>query len=269
MKLGDWLKINRENFGSTDLRFLIKTVLPEITPLIFEENYRLSWQKLQRLEAAKELYLGGMPLAYILGKECFFGLEFKVDDRVLIPRRETELIVEKAVSIINQNNLSYILDLCCGCGNIAVSIKKSAHKETFVFSSDISFDALRVAGTNKENNNQDISLINTDLFSGFKYDVFDLIVSNPPYVENKYIKGSLRHEPELALKAGSDGLFFIDRILNQAYLYLAANGYLIMEIGYNHKDFVDKFVNNTDLYELVEWIKDYSGHWRGIVLRNQ
>ncbi len=269
MKLKDWLDINRENFSDRDLRFLVKTILPEYLSFESESDRMLCDEKLRYLNDVKRQYQQGLPMAYILGKEDFFGTEFKVDYRTLIPRPETELIVEYAIDIINKEGLSCILDLCCGCANIALSIERSISKEFKVFSCDISLKALMVAKDNIKNYNSFVKLINTDLLSAFKYKIFDLIISNPPYVESGFIKGSLECEPRLALEGGADGLFFIHKILNQAYLYLKDNGYLIFEMGYNHKEDVDKFIRNTDKYEIIEWIRDYSGHWRGIILKKR
>jgi len=267
MKLKEWIADNGLIFTETDLRFLMKTALPRHRSFIREGDYDLDNQKLKYLSWVKQLYQEGMPLAYILGKENFFGWEFKVDNRVLIPRKETELIVEKAIEIINGNNLTDILDLCCGSANIAISIKKSVEKKLSIFSSDISWEALLVSNENRKIHNNDIKLINADLLTAFKYKVFDLIISNPPYVEKENIKGSLNYEPRLALEADDDGFAFIKKILNQAHFYLKDKGYLIMEMGYAQRNQVDKFIKKIGMYEIIEWIKDYSGHWRGIILK--
>jgi release factor glutamine methyltransferase len=265
MQLQEWLNKNRKFFNESDLRFLIKNELNN-TALLFSDGVHLSSHKLGHLESVKEMYIKGMPLAYILGKEDFLGWEFKVNKEVLVPRRETELITEKAIDIIKKENLRYVLDLCCGCGNIAISIKKSS-KDTLVFASDISPKALRVAKANAEFHNTGINLISTDLFKGFKYGKFDIIISNPPYVEEENIKGALEHEPRIALWGGADGLYFIKKIIGEAYFYLKESGYLVLEIGSNHKEPLERYIDTIKSYEIIEWIKDYSGNWRGTVLR--
>ena len=267
MKLKDWLKLNRSKFSDSDLRFLIKNTFSQSNCLAFEEDTFLTSETEQYLEKIKQSYLRGMPLAYILGKEDFFGWEFKVDNNVLIPRKETELIVEKAIKIIDDNNLRYVLDLCCGCANIAVSIKKAISNDLFIASSDISFKALLISKTNSKIHKANIKLINSDLLTAFKHNAFDLIISNPPYVEKDCIKGSLSYEPRLALEAGDDGLVFIKKILLHAHHYLKDKGYFLMEMGYKDKDCVDKLIRKIDSYEIIEWIKDYSGNDRGVVLR--
>lgn len=269
MKLKDWVRENRAVFVDRDLRFLVKDVFLDDNVLLLQQDKYLSLGKLQHLDRIKQLYIQGMPLAYILGKEIFFGLEFKVDSQVLIPRKETELIVEKTIEIINKNNLYYILDLCCGCGNIAVSIKKSIKKKLFICGSDVSFKVFALSRKNSDIYKTSIELVNADLLKAFKARIFDLIVSNPPYVESKNIKSSLRYEPRVALEAGEKGLSLLREILSEAHIYLRNSGYLILEMGYNHKSFLAQIINEIGLYEIVEWIKDYSGNFRGIVLRKK
>lgn len=269
MRLKDWLKDNAGLFGDTDLRFLIKTLFS--CRQLFEPagDACLNTREISSLDKIKNLYIKGVPLAYILGKEEFFAREFKVDKRVLIPRKETELVVERALDIIKENNLRYILDLCCGCGNIAITIKKSGPEGIVVFSSDISLEALEVSKINDCNHKSGVKLVNADLLSAFKGGSFDMIISNPPYVERENIKGSLKYEPVLSLSGGKDGLRFIDKILDEACFYLKSGGYLVMEIGYKHRQRLEKFVGGTSFYEAADWIKDYSGYFRGVVLRKR
>lgn len=267
MKLKDWLNTNRSNFSDSDLRFLIKNAFSPNNPLVFEQDTYLDSEKLEFLDQIKELHSEGIPLAYLLGKEDFFGLEFKVDNRVLIPRQETEILVEKAIDIINRNKLTLVLDLCCGCSNIAISIKKAIAHNLSIFASDISHEALLVSKDNLKKHNAGIRLIDTDLLNAFKYNIFDIIVANPPYVESSNIEGILDYEPRVALEAGGDGLVFIKKILEEAHLYLKNRGYLIMEMGYTHKEGIDKIIRKIDKYEIIEWIKDYSNNWRGVILK--
>lgn len=268
MQLKEWVDTNREFFTEHDLRFLLKEKLSIDANLISRKDFLLDEANLIDLEEIKRVYTEGLPMAYILEKEEFFGLKFKVNPEVLIPRKETELIVEKAIELIKKNNLKYILDLGCGSANIAIAISKSMENRVNIFSSDISLQALMVAKTNSLSHDADIKLINTDLFEGFKKNCFDLVVSNPPYVGSRDIKDSLKYEPLLALEAGSDGLAIIKKILFQSNLYLKKGGYLIMEIGYNQKELVENMLQNIDSYEIIEWIKDYSGNWRGVILHS-
>jgi len=266
MRLKDWLKENKQVFTDSDLRFLIKNTVSAKAFALAEDIF-IDKDKSRFLEKARDLYFKGMPLAYILGREEFFGLEFKVNKNVLIPRPETELIVEKALDIIDKNGLNSVLDLCCGCANIALSLKKKGPQGLSVWASDVSKKALKVALSNISFYGEDVKLIRSDLFEAFAEKGFDLIVSNPPYVEDDNIKGSLEFEPELALKAGEDGLYYIKKILDSACEHLNGKGYLIIEMGYKHKTAVKKFIRDIGAYEIIEWIKDYGGHYRGVVIK--
>lgn len=268
MKLRDWLNINKNLFWDNDLRYFIKNVFPCNSSVVFEEAF-LDDSVISRMDGMKEMYAKGVPLAYILGKEEFFGREFKVRPCVLIPRPETELIVEKAIEVIKNSSIRNILDLGCGCGNIGINIKKEFKERITVFAADISLDALELARENARCNSAEIKFINTDLFTGVKRGFFDLIVSNPPYVESEYIGGRLNYEPRAALDGGRDGLYVIRKILEDAPAYLEAQGYLIMEMGYAHRPIVDNLIDNLGVYEIIDWIKDYSGYWRGVVLRKR
>jgi len=268
MKLKDWRKVNRSNFCDSALRFLVKNVFNLSHVEALGSDVYIDLQNLQYLDEIKELCISGMPLAYVLGKEEFFGLEFRVDRNTLIPRPETELIVKKAIEIINKNNLKTVLDLGCGSGNIAISVKKGVSSDVSIFASDISLQATEVTRDNVELNRVDVSILNTDLLDAFKQKSFDLIISNPPYVESEHIKGSLLFEPKAALDGGRDGLSLISKILKEAHRYMKDQGYLIIEVGYQHKQAVDKLVEKkVSFYKLEEWIKDYSEIFRGFILR--
>lgn len=262
-----WLHGHKEIFRDSDLRFLLKDVLHyESMALLEIDDILLDSSQLKRLDEITALYLEGMPLAYILGKEEFFGHSFDVNPRVLIPRQETELIVEEAVKLILDQDIYSVLDLCCGSGNIAISIQKAVEKSLSVVASDISFGALQGAQKNIKNSSSSVHLVTSDLLTSFSSESFDLIVANPPYVENACIRGMLMYEPYRALAGGADGLSYIRRIVNEAYHYLSAQGFLIMEFGYNQKNAVGKLITRSGCYQVLHWIKDYSGQWRGVVL---
>jgi len=265
MKLKDWIKKNKDYFTECDLRYLLKNTFLKDYIFLYLEDYRLSQEKLDYLEKIKKLYLKGYPLAYLLKKEDFLGLEFKINSSVFVPRQETEVIVEEAIQIIRKENLKKILDLGCGCGNIGICIKKRVpHIE--IFFSDINLSALKITSLNLNIHNLKGVLINCDLFEGFKKNVFDLIISNPPYVEEKDIKGSLRFEPVNSLKAEKGGLFFIEKILKEAYFYLKEKGFLILECGYNHKEKIEKIIDGLSFWQIKKWIKDYLGKSRGLIV---
>jgi release factor glutamine methyltransferase len=152
---------------------------------------------------------------------------------------------------------------------IALSIKKVVGNHLNMAATDKSLGALRIASLNSTIHNLKCGLINTDLFSGLKKCSFDLIISNPPYVEAGYVRQFLSYEPAIALVASEQGFALIKKILKTAHRYLKEGGYLILEIGYNHKDLVENLLKNLAVYETVEWIKDYAGYFRGIALKTQ
>jgi len=257
-------------FADSDLRFLVKKIFKcDCLEELLIKDISLDRTRLQELEAIKGLYLEGVPLAYILGKEEFFGLSFSIDRYVLIPRKETELIVEKAIEIISREESMSVLDVCCGCANIAVSIVTAVSRPLHIYASDISYEALRVAGRNILSHKAAVRLVGGDLFSAFQRDVFDVIVANPPYVETHNIKGSLGYEPRIALDGGRDGLDVIRRIIANAHLYLRGNGYLITECGWQHREALHTLIVSCGRYNIQEWIKDYSSHQRAVVLKKK
>ena len=219
--------------------------------------------------------INGMPLQYITHKQEFMGLDFYVDENVLIPQPDTEVLVEEAIKLIKNNESAKVLDLCTGSGAIAVSIAKYS-KNTKVIASDISKKALEVANKNVINNNvQNVELLQSDMFEKLENYKFDLIVSNPPYIESSTIKNlskEVQNEPEIALDGGKDGLEFYKIILKQAYKYLNKNGYLLLEIGYDQGEKILKLCKeyscNLNLITKKP-IKDLGGNNRVIILQKE
>ncbi|MDA3809147.1 MAG: peptide chain release factor N(5)-glutamine methyltransferase [Spirochaetaceae bacterium] len=176
--------------------------------------------------------LDGFPVAYLTGQKEFFGLPFLVDEGVLCPRPDTELLVEKVLSLTeNDSNIKNILDLCTGTGCIAISVKVN-NRNLNITASDISPDSERIFSLNNyslaENS---ITFTKSSLFENIK-GTFDIIVSNPPYlttVETDQRMNDGWKEPELALDGGHDGLDLIRRIINNAPAYLNDKGYLLIE----------------------------------------
>lgn len=219
--------------------------------------------------------INGMPLQYITHKQEFMGLDFYVDENVLIPQPDTEVLVEEAIKLIKNNESAKVLDLCTGSGAIAVSIAKYS-KNTKVIASDISKKALEVANKNVINNNvQNVKLLQSDMFENLKNYKFDFIVSNPPYIESNTIKNlskEVKNEPKLALDGGKDGLDFYRIILKEAYKYLNKNGYLLLEIGYDQGEKILKLCKeyscNLNLITKKP-IKDFGGNNRVIILQKE
>jgi len=226
------------------------------------------------------IHLSEYPVQYVAGKVNFMGLELKVRPGVFIPRPETELLVEKvfyaagairntpSASPRGEHDAIRILDLCTGSGNIAISLAKTL-KDAKIIASDISDEALAVAGENAELHNcKNIEFIKSDLFDKLSIERFDIIVSNPPYVSESdwpELPKDVLCEPRLALYAGRGGLDFYKRIFREAAAFLKRDGYLFMEIGYNQKDSVIDLINGK--WELREIVKDYNGIDRIIIAR--
>lgn len=180
------------------------------------------------LNYAKER-ASGRPLWYVIGDTEFYGYKIKVDERVLIPRPETEEVVNKALEYINED--SKVLDLCTGSGAIAITVKKS--KNCNVFATDISEDAVNLAKENAKLNDVDITFTVGDLFEPLE-GKFDVIISNPPYIKTEDIKGlqkEVSYEPYSALDGGEDGLDYYRRIAKTFKNYLNENGKLVLECG--------------------------------------
>jgi release factor glutamine methyltransferase len=178
-----------------------------------------------------EQRLSGQPLQYILGEWEFYGLPFYVDERALIPRQDTELLVETAISMIQQRGYQSCFDLCTGSGCIAVSIAK--HAQIPVTASDISVDALELAQENAALNEVRVAFVESDLFDQID-GKFDLICCNPPYLtkdDMEHLQKEVSFEPALALYGGADGLDFYRKIAKEYQAHLNAGGALLLEIG--------------------------------------
>lgn len=188
----------------------------------------------------------GEPIAYILGYREFFGLKLKVTPDTLIPRPDTETLVEAALQEITQH--MQVLDLGTGTGAIALAIAQQA-PQSHVTAADASEAALKVAEANLQSLQLgNVTLVQSDWFSALTDHTFDLIVSNPPYIEaadHHLTQGDLRFEPLSALAAGADGLADIRQIIAQAPPYLNQGGWLMLEHGYNQAEAVHK------LYEMA------------------
>ena len=197
----------------------------------------------------------GRPLWYCIGDTDFYGYTIKVDERVLIPRPETELLVENALKFIDKDKK--VLDLCTGSGAIAIAVKNQSG--AFVTATDVSIEVLALAKENAQINGADIDFIQSDMFYAISNQKFDVIISNPPYIKKQDIlslqKEVKEFEPILALDGGEDGLDFY-RIIAQNYnQHLNKNGVLLLECGIGQAQEIKTFFDR----ENVEIIKDYEG----------
>lgn len=213
----------------------------------------------------------GKPIQYITNRQEFMGLSFFVDENVLIPQPDTEILVEEAIKYANQikENVE-ILDMCTGSGCIGVALAKHV-KNAKVTLVDISTKALEVAKKNAKENEvkEKVNFIQSDMFENIK-SKFDVIVSNPPYIKTKVINEldlQVQNEPHLALDGGENGLKFYEILINEAPKYLKENGKIFLEIGYDQKKEVEKLARNSKLYKEIETVKDLANNDRVIELK--
>ena len=226
---------------------------------IEEKVFNSFFGKIQRL-------IDGEPLQYLTGQQEFMKLNFMVNKNVLIPRQDTEILVEEVLNLSNDFKDLKILDMCTGSGAIAISISHylmdrenvggDASTPHFlsnikIYAVDISSKALEVAKYNNEKLNANVKFLESDLFQKVE-EKFNIIVSNPPYIKTSVIEKldeEVKNEPKLALDGGQDGLFFYRKIIENAHNFLEKDGYLCLEIGYDQRDEVIDIINKTGKYE--------------------
>lgn len=210
------------------------------------------------------------PVQYITGIVGFYGLEFQVNKSVLIPRPETEILVETIIENTNENEETNILDIGTGSGNIAITLAKHLPNSK-ITAIDKSKDALKIAVKNSELNNvkERINFIENDILNNQNIfdNVFDLVVSNPPYISKKEynnLEPELnKHEPSIALTDFSDGVIFYKNISKQAKNLLNTKGKLFFEIGAGQSKKIKEIMEQNNFYN-IQIIKDYQNHDRVI-----
>ncbi|MDD5730642.1 MAG: peptide chain release factor N(5)-glutamine methyltransferase [Candidatus Omnitrophica bacterium] len=245
--------------------------------LYLDKERALNKDEVLFISAALKRRIRGEPIAYILGKQEFMGLDFKVNKDVLIPRQETEILVESAIKAAGTLKLSRsgplkILDVGTGSGCIAISLAKFLPREE-ISAVDVSEKALAVALENAKLHDARVKFINSDLFVRCPTPEarYDIIVSNPPYIpslEIEKLQPEVRYEPRAALDGGNDGLDFYRRIIKSAGEYLKDNGLLIMEMGFGQKDAVKNILQKSGNFEIIDMVKDYSDIERVIIGKN-
>jgi release factor glutamine methyltransferase len=231
----------------------------------------LSKSELEKLSAMIKRRLKREPLQYILGKTEFMGFEFKVTPDVLIPRPETEILVEKVIETINKNFTAFevvkVLDVGTGSGNIAISIAKILGDRVSITGVDVSEKAIEIAKENAIHNDaKNINFAIADIFDDNFVDQirkkFNILVSNPPYVStdeiDKLQEEVKSHEPMIALTDGSDGLNFYRRIAKVGKEIIFGDGYIFVEMAYGQSEKVVE-IFKSEGYEKIEIFKDYLG----------
>jgi len=241
MTIGEWLRHAREVLAESgcpdpaiDSRWIAEDTLGlSHAELHFQSERAVDAAKLEQLNERLHQRAAGEPVQYILRSAYFMGLKLYVDNRVLIPRQDTETLVESVIVALHEFKEPEVLDLCAGSGAIGLSVKTllpSAH----VTLSDVSKDALEVVRRNAHDLNVDVDVRHGDLFKAVGKDRFDLIVSNPPYIPRSdlsVLQREVLREPMLALDGGQDGLDIYRRIAQEAGEHLNPGGFLYLEVG--------------------------------------
>ena len=229
-----------------------------------EEKELIAFRELVKKRAAR------LPVAYIIGSKEFMGLDFQVTPAVLIPRPDTEILVETALGLLKEVENPEILDIGTGSGAICISmlVNLPSAQGTTV---DISPDALAVAQGNADKHqvSQRLTFSLGDLFSPVAGRKFHAILSNPPYIPEADIlelTPEVRQEPNLALDGGADGLNFYRRIIEEGKKYLAPGGFIAMEVGFDQAIVVGKMAEESGFFKVSQIVKDYGGIERVVVL---
>ena len=268
------IKLKTNNIKEPNLksRLLMQYILnrPREYLLVHDDKELTLRQEVNYFKAIKKL-IEGIPLQHITHRQEFMKLMFYVDENVLIPRPDTEILVEEVIKIAKKINAKKFLDLCTGSGAIAVSLAKYI-EQSEITAVDISGKALNVAKLNAKNNEVDdkITFVESDLFSNLKKEKYDMIVSNPPYIKTDIIKKldkEVQKEPYIALDGGYDGLDFYRKIINEADEYLKFHGYLCLEIGYNQKEEVEELIRKQEKYTDTYCKKDLCDNDRVIIAK--
>ncbi|MBQ9659023.1 MAG: peptide chain release factor N(5)-glutamine methyltransferase [Clostridia bacterium] len=267
------LKTNGVESPKLKARLLLQHILNKTRQqMIIYDTEQVSKEKEKEYIININKLIKGIPLQHITNSQEFMKMNFFVNNDVLIPRADTEILVEEVIKIAKQKKNPIILDLCTGSGAIAVSLAKYI-ENAIIYAVDISENALKVAQRNAKENNveQKIKFIKSDMFAEIKQEVkFDIIVSNPPYIRTDVIKQlnkDVQNEPHIALDGGKDGLDFYRKIAKEAYTYMKIDSFLCLEIGYDQKIDVIEIIENEKKYATAYCKKDLYGNDRIIVTK--
>ena len=253
MKIKDILETN-----NNDLIIALTYLLNTNKNLLFLNKEEILDEKIEiELKKINDKINEGYPLQYAIGKWNFYGLDLLVDKRALIPRYETEILVDL---IINDNsNNKKILDIGTGSGAISLALSKNL-KDSKIIGVDISKNAIDLANENKiKLNINNVEFKESDIFSNID-EKFDIIVSNPPYINKEdfeKLDKKLYYEPQNALYGGEDGLYFYKKIIKNAKNFLNKNGKIYLEIGYDQKDSISDLLEEYG-YKQIESYKDFN-----------
>jgi release factor glutamine methyltransferase len=247
--------------------------------LVIHHDMEVSEEQINEFEIGLEKIKNNTPIQYITNHQEFMKLDFYVDENVLIPQPDTEILVEEVIKHVSKNAEKYsnsspikILDLCTGSGAIAISLAKYIENAE-ITATDISTKAIQIAKLNAEKNlvHTKIKFIESDMFKNINENQFDIIVSNPPYIETEVINildKEVQKEPHLALDGGADGLKFYRLIIKNAKNHLSPNGKIFLEIGYNQKDAIFQLIQTNQYFKNPVCIKDLAGNDRVVEIES-
>ena len=262
------LLLRRQGKEESLARFLLMYILDE-SPQLFSNSLseQISKENEEKYFSLIEKHIKeDVPLSHLVGFEYFYDRKYKVTKDVLSPRMETEELMYKVIEYVKASNKNKfkILDLCTGSGIIAITLKKELEQVSVdIIASDISEEALEVAKENSQSHDATIKFIKSDIFNNID-DKFDIIVSNPPYIDRKdevtMQDNVLKYDPHLALFAEEEGMYFYRKIIEQANDYLNENGVIFFEIGYDQKDKIIKLADMNGYS--AEVYKDINGRDR-------
>jgi len=261
----------------TNVELLLGAVLNKSkVDLYLDRDRILTSDEIDQFHQCIKERISGRPVQYIIGTVEFFGLEFKVDQRVLIPRPETETLVEVVIEQLANKEKPRIIDLGTGSGAIAISLAANL-QSSFIYATDVSKEALEVAKENALRNKVEsqIEFLWGDLFEPLKKGNFegqiDCVVSNPPYVSKDELetlpKEVKDYEPIVALESEKDGLFFHKKIIESSLDFLSKGGILAMEVGLGQANKVADLIRNQKDLKKTEIKKDLGGIKRIVVSR--
>jgi release factor glutamine methyltransferase len=248
--------------AAKEAELLITEIIQTERTRLYTADPEITAEKFCIIDSLARRRIAGEPIQYIIGHVEFYGLTIRVGPGVLIPRPETELLVEEAIRILKPLPEPSVLDLCTGTGCIAIAIAKNIPGST-VLGTDRSARAIDYARRNAgENNTANVSFLIGDLFQPVQGKSFHCIISNPPYIKKKVIpllqKEVREYEPHEALDGGEDGLEFYRRIFSEGPSLLLENGSMLMEIGHDQADEIASLAQEAGLRE-IRLIKDYAG----------
>ena len=257
------IELKNSNIESPKLksRLLMQYVLNQTRQyIIVNDLNQISKEDEERYFVGISKLRADVPLEHITHQREFMKLNFYINENVLIPRQDTEILVEEVINIAKRIKNPKILDLCTGSGAIAVSLAKYL-PESEITATDISNKALEIAKKNAKINEVEnrITFISSDLFTNIPEEKYDIIVSNPPYIKRNVIETldeQVRKEPYMALDGGLDGLDFYRKIIKNSYEYLKYHGFLCLEIGFDQKIDVIELIENEEKFENTYSKKD-------------